>query len=470
MNTASPMPHPLRSLWQRYARVAGAAWALRHELAGPARLADERAFLPAALSLQETPVHPAPRRTALAICAVFTAALAWACIGQLDVVAVAPGRLVVSDRSKLIQPLEAGVVKAIHVKDGDVVQPGQLLLELDATQARADAASVREQAATARSEAARAQALLQALNSGRAPAPLPQASAQEAHLLQAEWADMAGRQARHQAEVARRQAELATVREGVAKLSSLLPLAKSREADFKALGEQGMAPAHQVQDKTRERLELERDLATQQARTQEAQAALEEARKAQAAAFTESQRALSQRAAKAAQDLGQLAQQGAKSAQREQLTRLLAPVAGTVQQLAVHTPGGVVTPAQALMTLVPSGGGITADVWVSNQDIGFVREGMPAEVKLETFNFTRYGTLPAKVLLVSADAVVDEKRGAVFLATLELQAQTMAVDGKTIRLSPGLNVAGEIKIGRRRVIEYLLSPVRRVARESFGER
>jgi len=231
-----------------------------------------------------------------------------------------------------------------------------------------------------------------------------------------------------------------------------------------------MGNSHDTQDRTSERIELERDLAAQQARLAESHAALADSRQAHAAATAEIQRSLNERLTKAQSDLAQIEQQGSKSAQREQLTRLMAPVAGTVQQLAIHTAGGVVTPAQVLMVIVPEGGAVTAEVAIANTDIGFVREGQAAEVKLETFSFTRYGTVPATLQRVTSDTVVDEKRGAVFPATLTFARDVIDVDGKAVRLSPGLNVTAEIKTGRRRVIEYLLSPIQRGLTDSMKER
>ena len=179
---------------------------------------------------------------------------------------------------------------------------------------------------------------------------------------------------------------------------------------------------------------------------------------------------MSDRWAKATLESAQLRQQGAKTMQREQLTRLLAPVSGTVQQLAVHSTGGVVTPAQTLMVVVPDAADVTAEVTVDNKDIGFVHEGQAVEVKLETFSFTRYGTVPATVIRVTADAVHDDKRGAIFPATLRFRVASMDVDGKAVKLAPGMNITAEIKTGKRRVIDYLLSPVKAAANESLGER
>jgi hemolysin D len=263
--------HPALGLLAHYREVFRAAWQHRHELAGPARLADEAAFLPAAMSLQATPPHPAPRRALWAIMALFTIAVLWACLGEVDIVAVAPGRIVVSDGTKLIQPLEASVVKAIHVKNGDQVRAGQTLVELDATVAQADHRRVGEERSAAVSEALRTQALLEASRrSFRLKTPELQMGVDsladgavlinllndtdrrlaESQLL-AEWQDTQAQREKLEADVAMRHAELSTVREQIAKLQATLPLAAKRENDFLALQAQGFVSQHAGQDRHR---------------------------------------------------------------------------------------------------------------------------------------------------------------------------------------------------------------------------
>jgi len=469
--------HPAIALGRRYLAVFRAAWALRTELAGPKRLADEAAFLPAALSIQETPVHPAPRRLAYAIMAGFACALAWAILGEVDIVAVAPGRVVVSERTKLVQPLERSSVRRVLVADGDVVAEGQPLIELDPTNAVADKASVEEQLRAQESDSLRARALIEALDAGLRPPRLLEPNAwpaQEAAgartQLAAEWNDITAKMEKQASEVARRQAELSTARELIAKLESTLPLAKDREKDVARLVAEGFMAGHAGQDRTRERIELERDLATQRARLAEAQAGLRESEAARAAYLAETRRVLRERESQSDLKRGQLAQERAKATVREQLTILRAPVSGTVQQLAVHTSGGVVMEAQTLMVIVPREAEVTAEVTIENKDVGFVAAGQAAEIKLETFPFTRYGTIPAAVTRMAADAVADEKRGALFPATLTLARKTIDIDGKAVRLAPGMNVTAEIKTGRRKVIDYLISPIREMGAESLHER
>ena len=508
MNSEMPQTkprHPAIGLLAKYKAILYAAWAHRVELAGPTRLADEAAFLPAALSLQDTPVHPAPRRLAYALMALFVIALLWACFGKIDIVATAPGRIIVSDRTKVIQPLEASVVRKVLVKDGDKVVAGQVLVELDPTNANADKASVSEQLSAATSEVIRTKALLTGLSGplskqellapvsnglevnligknsqkspqntchpGLDPGSMPPAACAAIQAqLQSEWQDIRAKVSKLDAEQARRQAEIATVNQTIAKLEATIPMVQTRETDFKKLVNEGFISSHATQDKTRERVELERDLATQRARLQEAQSTLVETAQSKAAYIAETRRTLNDRNALATSKAQQLTQDESKASQRERLTQLTAPVAGTIQQLAVHSVGGVVTPAQPLMIVVPDSARVTAEISIANLDIGFVNAGQQAEVKLETFPYTKYGTVKARVDMVTADAVTDEKKGSYYPATLTLAAKNMNIDGKRVPISPGMNITAEIKTGQRRVIEYLLSPIQRAGNESLRER
>ena len=483
--SAQPPRHPVIELLARYRAVFNAAWAQRRELAGPSRLADEAAFMPAAMSLQETPPHPAPRRLAWVLMLVFVLTLVWAVLGQVDIVAVAPGRIIVSERTKVIQPLEASVVLRVLVKDGDRVQAGQVLVELDPTMAAADKTSVQEQLLASASEAMRTRALQRSLSSPTLQTPVlvalplqasakdqasPAALAQTQTQLQTEWQDIRARLDRLDAEAVRRQMETATVLQIIAKLEATLPISQRREEDFKKLVDQGYISGHATQDKTRERIELERDLATQQARLAEAQSAARESAQAKAAYRAETLRLLNDRQAQADTRHAQLEADHIKASQRESQTKLTAPVAGIVQQLAIHSIGGVVTSAQPLMIVVPDSVTVTAEVSIANQDIGFVTAGQTADIKFETFAYTKYGTVPARVEVVTADAVTDEKKGSYYPAILTLSRKDMLVDGKRVNLSPGMNITAEIKTGRRRIIEYLLSPVQRAGSESLRER
>ena len=462
------------SLGGKYREVFSAAWAARGPLAGPRRLADEAAFLPAALSLQETPAHPAPRRLALAIICLFLIALVWSIFGRIDIVAVAQGRVIVSGQTKVIQPLETSVVRRIAVKDGDSVKAGQVLIELDPTNADADGASVAEQLEASEGEMARTAALLAAIRSRATPrlddaSDTPLAARNRQQLL-AEWTDIVAKRAKLDAESASRKAEISTVKESIAKTEAILPMAIARENDFKRLVSEGFISGHATQDRTRERVEMERELAMQRARLGEAVASAVVADRTAAALTAETERALSERNAAASSKVKQLSQETHKAEQRQRLTQLSSPVDGVVQQLAVHTPGGVVTAAQPLMVVVPAASAVMAEVSLANMDIGFVRPGQAAVVKLETFPYTKYGTVGATLKTVAQDAVNDEKKGSYYPAVLSLDRGQIQVDGKMVAISPGMAITAEVTTGSRRIIEYLMNPIKRAGDESLRER
>jgi hemolysin D len=466
----------LSGLLKRYGAVFHHAWTRRKEMDSPALQTHEAQFLPAALALRDTPVHPAPRTLLWLIMSFVLIALLWAIFGRMDVVATAAGKIIPSDRTKIIQPMETAVVKAIHVHDGQMVMPGQVLIELDATAAMADSERLRNEALAARLEAQRAQALLSAL-AGGGLAKLEAFAGMDASRLSAEQSQLAGqyleyqaRRSQLQAEAARRQAELQATREQVAKLEQTAPIARKRAEDYRKLVKQNFISEHGYLEREQARIEMEQDLAISRSRIDEIRAALLEAQRQQATLAAGTRRQLLDQHSLAVQKAASLEQELVKAEQRGRQMHLAAPVGGTVQPLAVHTVGGVVTPAQALMVIVPRDHVLEVEAWLPNKDIGFVNAGQDAEVKVETFPFTRYGTLQGKVIQVSSDAIQDEKLGLVYSTRVRLARDTLRVESKTVRLAPGMAVTVEVKTGTRRVIEYFLSPLMQVGRESLRER
>jgi hemolysin D len=460
----------------RYASIFRHVWRDRKTLDVQSRMAHEAQFLPAALELQETPVSPAPRMAMWLLIAFAAIALLWAIFGHMDVVATAQGKIVPNDGTKVIQPFETATVKAIHVTDGQRVKAGDVLIELDTTDTTADSTRLGNDLVTVRMQAARARAMLAAIASGHAPVlgAVPDTGAdrqaQEQRVLEGQYAEYRAKLFRIDADNVRREAELASTREVVNKLEQTVPIAKRRAQDFKSLVEKKFVSEHGYLEKEQARIELESDLATQKSRVVELAAALQEGRSQHTALIAETRRIVLDSLSEAEQKSTTSAQELIKADSRGKLMTLTAPVDGTVQQLAVHTVGGVVTPAQPLMMVVPQDNPIEVEAMVENKDIGFVNPGQDAVVKIETFPFTKYGTIEAKVIHVSHDAVNDEKRGLIFPARVSLQRATIQVENKQVNLSPGMAVTVEVKTAQRRVIEYFLSPLLQYKDESLRER
>ncbi|WFQ80083.1 HlyD family type I secretion periplasmic adaptor subunit [Xenorhabdus sp. SF857] len=466
------------SLLQRYRSIWRQAWRQRKNMDTPPRLPHELQFLPTELELQETPVHPAPRIFIWSIMGFALLAVLWACIGKIEVVAVAPGKVVPNGKTKLIQPSETAVVRAIHVNDGQTVKVGELLIELDPTAANADVSRLQSELLAARIDSARSTAMLDAINQQQPPTSLagtiananPEQVLSAQSWLQGQYQEYRSNLELVDAEIRQRSAEIQSAQAQVASLQKTLPIATRLTEDYQRLLTKQYVSRHAYLEKEQARLDLQRQLSVQQASVLQNIAAQEEARRRREAVIAQNRRAMLDLQQEANQKAAILNQELAKARHQENLTSLKAPVAGTVQQLAVHTVGGVVTPAQPLMVIVPANQPIEVEAMLENKDVGFVHIGQSVTVKVETFNFTKYGTVDGEVLSMSNDAIEDEKRGLIYSTRIRLKSDHLRVNGQRVALSPGMSITAEIKTDQRRVIDYFLSPLRQHMDESLRER
>lgn len=465
----------LADLMHRYAAVWRAGWAARDQLDAPQKLTYELQFQPAHLELVETPVHPVPRVTAYAIIVLAVIVIVICLFAKLDIVATAKGKLVPNVQVKVIQPAITGVVREIAVRDGEHVEAGQLLMKLDTTQAAADADKARSAKLDAGLAAARAQALLNAQQANRPPEVAAVEGAARERMQDAQrfavgaWREYEDKVNAAVAELAKRQAELESIRQEIAKLEATAPLARKQANEYKALSADKYVAESDYLDKEQTALGQEHELAAQQSHASELMAGVTEQRAQVQAVTSEFRRTQLGELEKATQQLTQSRNDETKANIREALLSLTAPVAGTVQQLDVHTLGGVVTTAQKLLEIVPNDA-LEADVTVENKDVGFVNVGQRAAVKIEAFPYTRYGMIEGQVTDLSNDAVQDKKQGLVFTAHVRLKMNQMRIDNRWITLTPGLAVTTEIKTGKQTVAQYLLGPLIEGVQESMHER
>jgi len=383
--------------------------------------------------------------------------------------------------------MEIGVVRQIHVQEGQQVDAGDPLIELDPTATQADLGRLEVELVAARLDQARYRTLERvtadrAKDNASAAVPtleVPPALAQEAgasaialqqQLLQSAWSEHRARSAALDNAIASREAELAALQEEVKKRAGTLPLITKRANAVRKMVDKQLSAEQTWLELEEERVEQRQELAALKSRTQQVEASIREAREQRQALDAEFRGALLTKLAETERRIDQLQQERVKASQRTDLQRMTAPVAGVVQQLAVHTIGGVVTPAQELMKIVPESESLEVEAWVLNKDIGFVEDGQPAEVKIETFPFTRYGTIDAEMLDVSNDAVTDEHKGLVYAARVLMKDSVIRVGEKLVNLTPGMAVTVEMKTGKRRLIEFILSPLLRYKSESLGER
>lgn len=450
-----------RSAWQEQNRQPPAVPSRGRELE----------FLPAVLEIQETPPSPLGRIITGSIVLLFVMAIIWASFGKIDIVAVAQGKIIPSDHTKIIQPLESGVVSAIYVREGQSVQQGEVLLQLDNTVSSAEIARLQNESIAALLEAARLQALIDEQDKLTAPAEAePEEVALQQQMLQGQRAEQQARLASAQLAIQQREAALEMSRERVRHLAETLPLLKERAAAAKKMLDRHYVTRMSYLEIEQERLEKSQQLAAQKQQQVQDQAALAEARQHYQATRAELQRTWRAELARAETRARSLQEELVKARTRTGQQRLVAPITGVVQQLAVHTIGGVVTPAQQLMVIVPREGNLEVEAWVENKDIGFVDPEQPAEIKVEAFPFTKYGVIDGKILHLSRDAVPLDNVGYVYNARVSMARSSIQVGNKHVHLTPGMNVSVEVRTGQRRVIEYFLSPLLRGFSETARER
>ena len=460
------------------------------------RQKDEIAFLPAALEIVETPPSPIGRAIGATLIAVFCLGLIWACFGHVDIVATATGKIVPSGRVKLIQPFETGVVRAIHIRDGESVKAGEVLIELDTTMSTADEEHIRNDLNAARLDVARLRAALSDADDAQTEFHPPLDA--NPTLVKMQKAYLAKQVEEHRAKVAalnrqraQKQAERDTAAATIQKLEASSPIIKERVDIRKYLVDKELGSRLTYLETLQQLTENEKDLVVQKSRLQETDAALAAIVSTREQTEAEFRRTLFSELNEAERKAGGLADDLAKAERRTKLQLLTAPVDGVVQQLAVHTVGGVVTPAQQLAVVVPADASLEVEAMVSNRDIGFVHIGQEAQIKIDTFNFTRYGLLHGRVVSVSRDAIVrdapqeaknDAAKGAdtesseprgqqyMYAARISLENTKMQVDDEVANLGAGMAVTVEIRTGSRAVITYLLSPLMRYRHDSMRER
>ena len=440
-----------------------------------ARALEETDFLPAVLEVLETPPNPMGRLLLWSLLSFIGIALLWANLGHVDIVASAQGKVIPRGRIKVVQAADVGVVRAIHVSDGATVRAGQPLIVLDPTATEADAAQARESLFVAAIDRARGLALVDASAGGvgrfTAPEGTPAALAEMQRNL------VAARIAEHRTalnglreERAQRNADLGMVSAEVAKIQEQLPLAEEQLSSLEILGKDGLVPKMRIAEVKERVVGLRQDLVIRKEELTKDHAALA-AVASQMAKLQSEFRAQALDALTEAEANYRLRSEEVKKADdKAGLTVLTSPIDGTVAQLSVHTLGAVVKPADPLLTIIPSDGELVIEAMVLNKDIGFVKAGQLAEIKLEAFPFTRYGIVPGTIETISNDSIENKELGLVFPAQVKLKQSFIRVGDKRVALAPGFSATAEIKTGRRRIIEYLVSPLARRVQEAGRER
>jgi hemolysin D len=454
----------------------------------------ERAFLPAALEVMETPPNPIGRKTAYALCLVALAGLAWGIFGKVDIVAVANGKIISHIRTQVVQPFATASVTSVLVRPGQQVLAGDPLIELDKTVAFAERDRAQSDLVAALLDEIRLTAFID--SSTVAPfdtiAEVPAFDRARAQAqLTAQVAMRASQLAGLEQEKMQRAAERLVLKQTVTKLEQTLPLVAKRASirdQATALGNTSVLAdleSQQLLVETRAELEITHSKITS----------------LDAAIIGLQQKVIATDAEIRSNAMGELskardriyaAQEAlAKATHGVELQTLRAPISGTVQQMRIANIGAVVTPAQQLLSIVPNDDRVEVEAVLENRDVGFVAAGQRVELKVDAFPFTRYGLLSGTVTSVDRDAdsaplsqsgvqgsqrtadTIDQVEGSErlrYTVRIALQPGALDVDGHPASLLPGMSIKAEILTGKRHIIDFLLAPLRERMHDAMRER
>ena len=497
----------------------------------------DREFLPAALEILETPPPPAPIALMATICVFAIAALTWSYFGRLDVHAVAPGKIETVGYSKVIEPLDPGKVAGIHVEAGQWVKAGDLLFELNPAEADADARSAEDALNASLAEVARRGYAIETVRTAwgeelrAAERTSPDGAADKSDSSRGAAGQVERLAGRPDLTIAWDESlpEPFRLREEAVLRSDLAQLADSLNALDKQMAQKlatkkrldmSIAYQHTLMDTLNQRVltrqqaidlnvgtkinlydakeELEKsqsELASDEGQVIETDAALTELQSEKAKTVSQFIADNENKLADASRKADEARQALAKAAARLARTRLTAPIDGVVQQTAVTTVGQVVTTGQQLAVITPADARLQVEALVPNLDIGFVKLGQNAVIKVDAFPFTRFGVLHGKVVKIAPAAIAEQEakralanataaanaaatpaaapgqpENFVFPVTVALDETAMKIDHSVLPLTPGMTVTVEIKTDSRRVIDYLLSPLAKIASEAARER
>lgn len=467
-----------KELIKKYYSIFKVIWKDRKQLESLPRTADETEFLPAHLELCEKPVSSLPKWSARLIILFLIFTLLWAYLGKVEVVTVAHGKIIASNRSKNIQPLETAIIKNIYVKNGEKVTQHQPLIELTATGIDTDLSQSKAHLATLLLSSLRLNALLYSIEQEKLPTLTYEKNdvysseevIQEQEFANSQYLAWKAEKQRLAVQIEQKQAEKKTIIDIISTLSDIKNYEKERTDDLYTLYRKKSASKHEYFQQKNKLLEIENNLITQKNRLNEIEKEIIQSIQEYQAFINSFKRDLLNDLKNTYNNLSQAELEWEKTKQRQGFMILRSPIDGVVQQLQTYTIGGVATAAQTLMIIAPEKDQLEVEATISNQDIGFIQPGQDVILKIAAFPYTRYGYITGKVKHISLDAIQDEKLGFVFSTTISMDKNYLNINDSRAYLKQGMLVSAEIKTDKRNIMDYFLSPFKTTIDESLRER
>lgn len=448
---------------------------------------DPQDFAPSLLRIQTQPPAPFAGTMLRLLLVILFLLILWAIFGKLDIVATAEGKLIPQTYLKIVQPFEQGMIRNILVSEGQHVKAGQILMRLDTTLSNADGRAINadylgKQVTLRRIDAELADRDQFKRSHGEPEEQYQKALAQFLANRTAYNTALAQERSIHD----KAQSDLAAAEQSRIKLLQTLPHYRDQALAYTDLAKDGYVSKLAATDKEREHIEKEQDLKTQEHLIASAQATLaSSSRKLEQITADYRQRLQAERADNS-EKFDKTQAEYTKQQYRHGLLELRAPQDGIIKDVATHTIGSVISPGTILMTLVPKHEILRAEVWVSNEDVGFIHNGQPSKIKFASYQFQKYGMVDGEIVHLSADASDNSQQGTgqsappsakapngqpfAYRALIDLKAQELIANGVRHAISPGMQVTAEIHLGSRTILEYLFSPVMSAFHEAGRER
>lgn len=487
------------SFIRRFLFVWKTAWQNRHYLSVKKRDNDDYLFLPTHLKLLDRPPSPALRWTALAIVFFLCFSLCWALISEIDIDVIASGRVVTQTRSQEIQSLETGLLNAVFVAEGQYVHKGMPILSVNVLGNNENYLQIENRLQEVLLNYVSGYAISSAITQNQ---PSSQWSSIQFNAffkhaileIDNEVINNTAEKIPHQNRLTTEKsialllsswqnknklfgtrksqylAELDGIDHQISAINNRITLEKKRENDFKSLKEKNYISTYEWLDQQNRLDQLEKQYQIQQQTKIEIQHKINEV---QQEIILNNQTTLQNAQdlkIKAKEEINKLVLDLQTAKKRTEIMTLRSPADGYIQQLSTYTLGGVIPAGKTLMVVAPDLIPDEAEITLLNKDIGFVREGQNVVLKVDAYPYTRHGYLTGKIKSISYDARLDENDGLVYSALVILNDNHFYLNHLSFPIKAGMTFRAEIKTGKRRVIDYLLSPLQTTVEESFWER
>ena len=433
---------------------------------------EDKEFLPPAVEILETPPSPMGRMLVWAVLGLFVLVLLWSFIGEIDEVVVARGKVIPVGYTKVLQSEDKGIVKRILVQEGQKVKKGELLMELDRTMSESDLNALKKEISYYDINIRRILAEL-------ADKPFMAETgtgfdsrdmAQQMSLYQSRQSEKRARLEFCDAQIRQKEDSVRVAESSLEKYRQLLSIAREREKNLQEIVEQGAISKYTYLEYKGKRIELEQNVSMNISELSAARAEASAARQQKAQYLAEWNRQLQEELINCRKQYNTLKESERKAELKNKLIEIKSPVDGAVHKLDIHTVGAVVQEAQGLMQVVPEGTPMEVEAWMENKDIGFVNPGMPVEIKIDTFNFQKFGTLKGKVREISPDTIEDKDRGPLYRVMVSMDEEKLHMDNRDLQVYPGMSVSAEIKTRKKRIIDFFLEPFQTYKNEALRER